>query len=367
MNHSLKFLIGAMLAIPLNASAFDFTLQGGSFYGPGDKGVFPFPLGSLNNFVLTGPLQGFIAFDNNGAAAPNILAEGLQVDGIVDGALSDGTLLNENLNNGFVLNTNDPKNGSVSTMVAAVEGGPFNGQEIVAPDAKGNLTIQVYSAFDSGDPSQVAKAVVRPTTGAVRIPLSVKTQMGWRGGHDFAGPYRSGRVLIGRIGDFDQDGFMDGDLVLAEQSPPQLLVAEGDPVFFNRPFTSDIPLTPVQASVMTVNGVVQNFPAPMHETYAAGEVDITFGYLSDITQRIDAALGNVRRALRDKATSHASRQKLEYARSLLLYARYGFHSSIRELETNPPGHRGRNSQSEDKAEDALRVMGQALNVLNRIK
>lgn len=323
------------LTISSSASSIEFILQGGQFYGPGDGGVHSFPLGSLKGFVPTGPLEGFIPFENNGGDAPNIIAESQQIGGIVDGALSDGTLLNENLNNGFILNTDDPVNGKVSTLVAAIEGGPFDGEEIFNLDEKGNMVLHVYSAFDSGDPSTVAKAMVRPTTGAVRVPLSVKTQLGLEGGKDFAGPYKSGRVFVGRVGDFDLDGYMDGSLMLAEVSALGLPVAEGDPVYFFRPFTSDIPISSKDAISLTLNGVIQNFLEPVIETITAEEYDITLGYLSDITLRIDSALAN----LHVMQETGGFDNKVERAKRKIVRARSIIDMAVRVLEISSHKHK----------------------------
>lgn len=292
------FVTGLLLIAPSHLIAEDFILKGGAFYGPGDNGVHVFPDGSLNNFVLTGPLSGFIPLFNNGAEEPNVLGEKLQTGAIVDGELSDGKLLNENMNNAFILRTTDPINGPVDVLVASIEGGPFNGDTIFSPDQFGNLTIQSYVAFDPGIPELVAFNPIFLTTGAATIPLSLKTQMGLSGGHDQAGPFPSGKTLIGRLGDFDNDGFLDGEILLAGNSPMNLVVAEGDPVFLNRPFVSDLKIDPLDATSLTIASVVSNFSGPLFES-GLGEknVDLTLEYLADINVRIDAAIANMQQVI----------------------------------------------------------------------
>lgn len=295
--------------------AFTLYLKAGTFYGPGNKGIHSFNNAEVRNIVLTGPLQGFIPFANNGAELPNVIAEVLQ-GGVIDGYTSDGRAINENIDTGLRLLLKDPDTGeSANIMVVSVE------QEIVQPDAKGNLVFQAHVVADPGQPALVEPFDVRFTSGAARVPLSRRTQNNTYGGHDFAGPFPSGHVLIGRIGDFDHDGFLDGELVQAENAPLNLVVAQGDPLAQRRPWISDIPAPPSLAVVLNVNGIVQNFPEPLVEAFNKGRFNVAMDYGFDITGRLNAALYDLNAILASKEASPKQRARARTARFLVRTAR----------------------------------------------
>jgi hypothetical protein len=319
--HLAAVLLGGAL-LHFSAAAFagappTFTLylKAGTFYGPGDKGIHPFNNAEVRNIVLTGPLQGFIPFANNGAELPNVIAEVLQ-GGVIDGHTSDGRPINENIDTGLRLVLKDPQTGeSANVMVVSVE------QEIVAPDEKGNLVFQAHVVADPGQPSLVEPFDVRFTSGAARVPLSLRTQNNTFGGHDFAGPFPSGHVLIGRIGDFDHDGFLDGELVQAENAPLNLVLAQGDPLAQRRPWVSDIPAPPSLSVVLNVNGIVQNFPEPLVEAFHQGRFNVVMDYGFDITGRLNAAIYDLNTILASKEASHKQRARARTARFLVRTAR----------------------------------------------
>lgn len=190
-------LAGTALALAAHqAAAVTLSLKAGTFFGPGDKGVHPFQNGEVRNIQLGESLQGTVPFFNNGAEPPNVIAEVLQ-GGVIDGFTSDGRAINENIDTALHLRLEDPATGERgSLMVVSVE------QEAVQADPKGNLVFAAHVVADPGLPSLVTPFEVRFTSGAARIPLSLRTQNGIAGGNDHAGPFPSGHVLIGRIGDF---------------------------------------------------------------------------------------------------------------------------------------------------------------------
>ena len=227
-----------------HSAGFKITLYGGKFYGPGNLGLQDIQDGSLENFIVTAPMTGKIPFLNNGAAEPNVLAENIHT-GPIDGLLSDGTKINENVNAAFVLQVKEPETKQlVKLLVCSVS------EEIVKPDDKDNLTFNLHAAFDSGFAQDALQLPVQFITGAVEVPLSEKTKRGLKGGHDTAGPMPAGTIYVGRLGDMDQDGLMDGVFTLAGNTPFELLIAEGDPVLIVRPFKSDIPIGPKKASFL---------------------------------------------------------------------------------------------------------------------
>ncbi len=280
------------------AEGFTITLTNGKLYGPGDLGTHDLQDGTLFNFVVTGAISGSIPFFNNGGKEPNTLAETLHT-GPVDGKLSDGTLINENVNAAFVLSVQEPQTGEmVELMVGSVS------EETVESDDRGNLTFKLDAGFDPGLPEYVVKMPVQFTTGAVALPDSEKTTRGIKGGKDFAGPFPSGTVTIGRLGDADQDGFLDGTFVLADKTPFELIIAEGDPVVIVRPFKSDIPVNPKQSGYYELSGVVNNFRKPVRDAITAKQTGVLRGYQREMEKRLRIAKTNVERArLRAKVRS----------------------------------------------------------------
>ena len=79
------------------------------------------------------------------------------------------------------------------------------------------------------------------TTGEVTLPPSLQTQMGLEGGHDYAGSLKSGDKLQGRIGDSDNDGMLDGAIVVVGNMPMNSILLPGAPYALIRNFETDLP------------------------------------------------------------------------------------------------------------------------------
>lgn len=288
------------------APTFSLDLNNGEFYGPGNAvyndtgivGINKFPDAQVKNIILTGPLTGVTPFFNNGGEEPNAIAEELSKSGPVDGMASDGTLINENADTALRLNFSDPVSGeSADVMVVAEMSDTPDGGEPIRPDAFGNLTFSPDVVADPGDPSLISRFNPVFTTGFAEVPLSLKTQLGEAGGVDAAGPLSAGSVLVGRLGDYDQDGFMDGILVLAENAPLDLIVARGNPIAQRRPWTSDIPLSPDQAIFLTLSGMLNNYPYALSRAEQQFDFVSMQRHLSNLDLGVDAIIGNMRRLL----------------------------------------------------------------------
>lgn len=288
------------------AQTFKLDLDNGEFFGPGHAvynetgivGVNRFVDAEVRNIVLTGPLTGFVQFFNNGADEPNVIAEKLQNGGIVDGLASDGTLINENGDTALRLNFSDPATGeSADVMVIpTLSDLTPDGSEPILPD-NGNLTFNPTVVADPADPTKVVHFKVVFTTGAKTVPLSLKTQKGLGGGVDSAGPLKSGRVIVGRLGDYDQDGFLDGKLVQAENAPLELVVGRGNPIAQKRPWTSNVPVSPDQAAFLTLHNLLTNYPQAFEAAMEQQDFEATFEHLQGLDDGILALLGNFRRLL----------------------------------------------------------------------
>ena len=271
------------------SSGFKITLYDGKFYGPGNLGVHEIEGGSLENFVVSSPMTGLVSFLNNGASPPNVDAENFHT-GPVDGLLSDGSKINENVNAAFVLNVPEPETQQlVKLFVGSVS------EEIVKPDDNDNLTFNLHAAFDTGFAADALRLPVQFITGAVTVPLSEKSKRGLGGGNDSAGPVVAGTTYVGRLGDMDQDGYLDGVFVLAGNTPFELLIAEGDPVLIVRPFKSDIPINAREASYYELNGIIKNYRTPMFEVMHVKDNKLLLEYLTDVDSRVQAVLNNFTR------------------------------------------------------------------------
>lgn len=316
------------------APAATLSLKAGTFYGPGDKGVHPFQNGQVRNIQLTGPLQGTVPFFNNGAEPPNVIAEVLQ-GGVIDGFTSDGRAINENIDTALHLELADPTTGEAgSLMVVSVE------QEVVQADQMGNLVFVAHVVADPGLPVLVTPFQVRFTTGGAKIPLSLKTQSGIFGGHDFAGPFPSGHTLIGRIGDFDHDRFLDGELVQGENAPMELVIARGDPIAQHRPWVSDIPSTPALSALLNLNGIVQNFPTPLRKALEHGRNQEAIDYAYDINGRLNAALYDLGAITQSKANPKKQRLRAHAAIGFVRLARWQIEAGLDMLQDGKDDHGG---------------------------
>lgn len=228
------------------------TIVQGHLYGPGPLTDQETPAGGLRGLVLeTGPAEGLravIPLLNNGAAEPNLPGEKLQ-GGVVDGRLCDGTLINENIDVGFV----ELMNGRFKLLLAAVDGGPSRGAAHLYLDDDWGWTIADDIAIDPGFVWGLVKMNnFRWSTGPRRLPSSMQTSQGHPGGIDQAGSRLSGEFIPGRLGDDDLDGRLDGLMNAVGSFPLSSVILPGAPFAQTRTFTSDIEITPSAAAALTL-------------------------------------------------------------------------------------------------------------------
>ena len=272
---------------------YHFHLHGGLFYGPGPiKPDTPLPDGDVEGISFdTTAWRGHAPFQ----AASTMLSDGK-------------TRMNANINAGR-LSLGEDKSAK-SFLLSAVDGGPNGGTEQYAFNDKGDFVWRVDLALDPGFPEGIIRVDnFELTTGWVEIPRSLQAMQNIPGGYDKAGSLASGAYLAGRVGDFDQDGFLDGVLVAAANVPMQADMLPGAPVGNQRPFTSNIPVDPVKAADFTMTSVLALKPliARLLDKPDIAELKVI---LADINGRIDAASLNCEDAfLRgDTARKYALRE-----------------------------------------------------------
>ena len=343
----MRFYLKSILFVVLfysthSANAFTLFLDNGTFFGPGnavynDTGIIgqnEFVDAQVKNIVLTGPLSGYIPFFNNGGLEPNAIAEKLQKGGVIDGAASDGTLINENADTALRLNFSDPKTGeSADVMVIAEFSSALaNGGEPIFPDKDNNLTFNPSVLADPGEPDLIARFEVSFTTGTAQVPLSLKTQNSESGGNDNAGPLPSGHRLVGRLGDFDNDGYLDGILVLGANAPLDLIVGRGDPIAQIRPWTSDIPIDPITASVLTLNGIVRNFSQVINSNFHEDNLSEIITNMHAVIENNSSVLRNLRFALLSDSLTFPAKGQIRQLRNQLQNIQHRFSYATELLE-----------------------------------
>ena len=275
-----------------------FSLHGGHFFGPGPiVPDTPLPDGSIRGISYDpAKLEGAAAF----AAGGRLLSDGkTTTNGNIDaGALEIGGVKAEG-------KTNEGK----TFWLYAVAGGPNGGRELYRFDADYNMVWTVDIGLDPG----FAEGIVRVngfelTTGTRKVPLSLQSAAHQPGGYDKAGSYASGAKLIGRVGDFDADGFMDGIIVATANVPMQADLLPGAPVANKRGFTTDVAIDPLFALELTLHGIVNMRPL-VKETLTGKHLDQLTLWVQDINERLLAARSNYEAAF--ISTPPKNRQALQ--------------------------------------------------------
>lgn len=229
-------------------AAYTIEVTDRHLFGPG-----PFPDQKLKtawirniNFseFLNGKVKGF----NNLGEEPNVSGEILQ-NKIIDGMLSDKTLINEDIDmsNAVIMN------GQFNLLLAAVYGGSNEGDTYFYHDDDFNWWIRDDIAIDPGFPAGIVKMDnFTFTTGPRIIPQSIQSESGYPGGTNQTGSLEAGRVAFGRLGDWDGDGFLDGRFNAIGRFPMESIFLPGAPFVQLFDFKSDIPVTPARAALLSL-------------------------------------------------------------------------------------------------------------------
>lgn len=217
-------------------STAETYLGSGIFHGPGvntDNG--PLFTTIIRNMGFVNSVDFVTPFVNNGAAEPNICGEN-EMNSAVDGKLSDGTLINENVEicSAMVAGTR--------MFVAVIDDGPYDGQQLTVTLNEGGVVMSFDLGIDIGiGPKGISKVPFFGTTAELTVPYSLQTLAGKKG-VDQAGVYPSGTKLRGRLGDFNHDGWIDGTILAAGNMPLDSAFYPGQPYIIERHFETDIPV-----------------------------------------------------------------------------------------------------------------------------
>lgn len=225
-------------AVAFTLTSSQDTFNGtGKFLGPGsfkgDQALFEM---QLKNLAFTNSSDFIVPYLNNSSQLPNVCAE-YDIEEKPDGKLSDGTAFNENADMCLA------NIAGTDMHIAVVNRGALQGQIHCLILADSEILVTMNIAFDLGIGDKgVIHMPFYGTTGKVEIPYSLQTQLGMPGGTDSAGAHASGTWLQGRVGDFDEDSFIDGTLVSVGNIPLDSPVFPGQPYAMVRHFVLDIPL-----------------------------------------------------------------------------------------------------------------------------
>ena len=262
-------------------SEHEFRLVGGHFFGPGPiEPDTALPPGYLKNIRFKPhAFYGYADFYNDGAATA---------------VLSDGkTRINQNIQAG-VLEIGGKEN---QVLLVAVKGGPNQGREYYRLVDDYSMEWTVDLALDPGfSDGIVAVHNFVLTTGVIKIADSLQTEQGIPGGYDQAGSMKSGQYLAGRLGDFDQNGLLDGIVVAAPRVPLASNMLPGSPVGNQRGFETDVPVAASLACELTLRGIAQ-LQEPIMTLINSGRQAELVDMLKSVEQRIDSAQSNMERAL----------------------------------------------------------------------
>ncbi len=306
----------------------------GTFYGPGPLGDKPFPFGELRNIQFTDFLTGIVPFKNNGAALPNVASEIELPNSVVDGLTSNGVLINENA----VFGTTPLGANHITLGFYVVQGPNHFGQELIYLDEDGDFTLVSDALLDPGVPELTLPVDnFLLTTGPATIPESLAAP-----DNPFtyccfnrAGSLPSGTVLIGRIGDFDYNGFLDGIAVTAINVPINIPIPElaGAPLASLMEFDTNIPIPPLFAAQLTANSIVKHFPSIMTHTLM-GNLAEAENRVTDVLRRIEAMRNNVGSFLKNEADDKRTRMRAKKIMKNILFAHRQFELILSNLKEN---------------------------------
>jgi hypothetical protein len=264
-------------------------------YGPGPLPDQVLLSGHVHNLPFTAFMRATVPGTNNGAEAPNVSGEALQ-GGTVDGKMSDGTRINENIDMGNVLLLQ----GRFNLLLGAVHGGPNKGDSHFYLDKKLNWTIKDDIAIDPGFPEGIIKLNdFTFTTGPTFVPKSSQSQQGHPGGIDIVGSLRSDDVIAGRIGDDNFDGYLDGLFVALGNFPLEAILMPGAPFVQSIEFKADLPMHALDAAMLAA-AAARNRLTFMQEHAGLRSSDKRY-LIEGVKERVGVTLRHLQRAQSDPA------------------------------------------------------------------
>jgi hypothetical protein len=272
---------------------YEIVLIERTLFGPGPLPDQKLAVGHVSNMHPMGFLDVMVPAANNGPDLPNVSGEALQGTP-VDGKLSDNTLINENIDMGNAV----LMNGKFNLLLAAVYGGPHNGDSHFHLDGSLNWTIEDDIAIDPGFADGVIKINnFEFTTGPKPVPYSLQTTKHVPGGTDQVGSLTSGETIVGRLGDDDFDGLLDGVFLAMGNFPYSSILLPGAPFVQALRFKSNIPVSALDAALLSAAAARNSAAAYIEITDASTNAARSRErLLAAIRSRLDFTARHVERA-----------------------------------------------------------------------
>lgn len=246
--------LASLLALPpalAEEGGYTITTVAGTVYGPGPMPATPLAGGKFTHVKTNPRLEGDIAFFNNGPAEPNVPGEKEIYGSFRGGLLSNGVPFNEHLHGGIVT----IGQGALRMLAVVASDGDNKGGESYRVDERLNWRWKTDMALDPGFPEGlVVSRNINITSGVLWIPPSLQTEGNLQGGFDHADYIPSTGPIVGGLGDFDEDGFLDGRMVGAGRTPLQYLFVPGAPLVMSRTIVTDIPVKPRASGLLELAG-----------------------------------------------------------------------------------------------------------------
>ena len=275
---------------------FQIKFLGGTFFGPGRMPDVPMAKGIMHVVELDKNLKGITPYFNNGAEKPNIRSR-VPFHPELEGVLSSNIAFNENMDGGVV----DVGNGALKLLNVVIKDGPNNGTQSYELTRQCDWKITTDLALDPGfKPGILVTPNLVITSGVVSIPISLQTKHGIPGSADFAGSVPSRAKLVGRVGDYDEDGFLDGYLTGTAVIPLDHIFYPGAPVAQARIFISNIPISHLNAAGLSLYSI-QNYKQIFKDIFSdkkSKDVVVYYNaqfrdYLNDIESRLASAIAHL--------------------------------------------------------------------------
>jgi len=247
----LLWLVCCVFLDDARSNNISLTFDGGTFYGPGNMPDAPMPDGKVETITLTGFLSGKTEYFNNGHKNPNLRARD-NYPLAERGQTSDGKPFNEFMDGGVV----EIGMGAMNLLTVVTSGGSNEGEQRYHLTEDLNWEVRTDLALDPGfEQGVLVIDDLRITSGVVWLKPSRQADLGMPGGTEAAGSLIVGDALVGRLGDKNEDGYLDGILVGTSTIPIGHIFSPGAPAAQSRSFSTTIPISKVDSLVLELSGL----------------------------------------------------------------------------------------------------------------
>lgn len=232
-------------------NGYTITTVTGFAHGPGPMPATPILYGRFTNVNVDAKLTGESPFFNNGPAEPNHTGA-FKIFGGQRSTLSNGIPFNEHVDGGVIT----IGQGALHMMAGIPANGPNQGAEYYRVDERLNWCWKTDVALDAGfEPGLTVSKNLNIKSGVIWVLPSLQTEAASPGGFDRAGEIPSGAPVVGRVGDQDNDGFVDATMVGVGRVPLNFIFVPGAPLVMMRSVVTNIPVAPRVSGILELAGI----------------------------------------------------------------------------------------------------------------